>query len=48
MTLQFLNPEAKVLELGGNVGRNSMLINDMLKNAKHHVVLESSPILQNA
>ena len=43
MTLQFLNPEAKVLELGGNVGRNSMLINDILKNAKHHVVLESSP-----
>ena len=43
MTLQFLRPDARVLELGGNVGRNSMLINDMLENKKHHVVLESSP-----
>ena len=47
MTLRFLSKDAKVLELGGNIGRNSMLIGTLLNNKEHHVVLETSPDIAN-
>lgn len=42
MTAMFLPENAKVLELGGNVGRNSCVIASILKNEKNLVTLESS------
>tara|TARA_B100001059_G_scaffold55010_1_gene49610 strand:+ start:199 stop:1137 length:939 start_codon:yes stop_codon:yes gene_type:complete len=41
MTYRFLPREASVLELGGNIGRNSMLISSILTKPEKHVVLES-------
>ena len=43
MTVMFLPREAKVLELGGNVGRNSCVIASILNDSNHLVVMESSP-----
>ena len=42
MTLKHLNPDDCVLELGGSCGRNSCVINYILKNKKNHVVVEPS------
>ena len=41
MTYRFLPRDSSVLELGGNIGRNSMLISSILTNPEKHVVLES-------
>lgn len=43
MSATFLPKEAKVLELGGNVGRNSCVIASILKDSKRLVVMESAP-----
>jgi hypothetical protein len=43
MTAMYLSDDAKVLELGGNVGRNSCVIASILKNSKNLVTLESCP-----
>lgn len=40
MTLKHLDPNDCVLELGGSCGRNSCVINYVLKNKKNHVVVE--------
>ena len=39
MTYRFLPRNASVLELGGNIGRNSMLISSLLNDPTKHVVL---------
>lgn len=40
--ISYLMTQSKdwVLEIGGNIGHNSILINSMLKNKSHHVVIE--------
>jgi FkbM family methyltransferase len=43
MATMFISENDTVLELGGNVGRNSCVIAYLLKNPKHLVVLESDP-----
>jgi FkbM family methyltransferase len=37
---QFIKPDAKVLELGGNLGRNSLVISTIINDPRQHVVLE--------
>lgn len=43
MTAMFLPKDATVLELGGNVGRNSCVIASILNNSEQQVVMESNP-----
>lgn len=43
MTVKYLSEDAKVLEIGGNIGRNSCIIASILKDDKNLVVLESHP-----
>jgi len=43
MALTFIKPHHFVLELGGNVGRNSCLISSLLKNSNQLLVFESEP-----
>ena len=43
MTARFLPEEAKVLELGGNIGRNTLVMASILKDPKNLVSLESDP-----
>jgi FkbM family methyltransferase len=42
LSVEFINPEDKVLELGGNIGRNSLVIATILNNFKNLVVLETN------
>lgn len=42
MAAMFLSPHAKVLELGGNVGRNSCVIATILKHSENLVTMEPS------
>ncbi len=41
MAVKYINPNAKVLELGSNFGRNSLTISTILKNDKNLVTLET-------
>lgn len=41
MAVNFIAGDEKVLEIGGNVGRNSLVIAKLLKNDKNLVVLET-------
>jgi FkbM family methyltransferase len=41
MVVKYLTGTEKVLEIGGNIGRNSLVINSILKDNKNLVVLES-------
>ena len=43
MAVNYLTGNEKVLEIGGNVGRNSLVIASILKDQKNLVVLESGP-----
>jgi len=43
MAIKYVRPEATVLELGGNIGRNSLIIASVLSNSKRLVVLECDP-----
>lgn len=44
MSVRYLKGDEKILEIGGNIGRNSMVISHILgKNDKNLVVLESDP-----
>ena len=43
LTIKYLNEDSKVLEIGGNIGRNSCIIASVLKDDKNLVVLESHP-----
>lgn len=40
LSLKYINSNLKVLELGGNIGRNSMIIASLLKNQKNLVTIE--------
>lgn len=44
MVAHFLNPRAKVLELGANIGRNTLMISSILENERDLVTLECDPI----
>ncbi|MFI0435326.1 MAG: hypothetical protein ACH350_06325 [Parachlamydiaceae bacterium] len=46
MSVRYISNEAKVLEIGGNIGRNSCVIGSLLKDSKTLVV--SEPCLQDA
>jgi len=41
MTTRYLTGSEKVLEIGGNIGRNSIIISHLLNDSKNLVVLES-------
>ncbi len=43
MSVMFISPEDCVLEIGGNIGRNSLVISKILKNSDNLVILESDP-----
>lgn len=43
LIFRFIRGDAKVLELGGNIGRSSIVISKVLQKPHHHVVLESDP-----
>lgn len=45
LALEFINKDSKVLEIGGNIGRNTLIINSILENSKNLVTLESHPII---
>lgn len=42
MAIQFIKPESKVLEIGANIGRNTIIIGAMLNDDKNLVTLETS------
>lgn len=42
MAIKYLKGHEKVLEIGGNIGRNSLVISSILKNANNLVTLESN------
>lgn len=43
LIFRYVNSNAKVLEIGGNIGSSSIVISKILNNPKNHVVLESDP-----
>ena len=43
MAIRYINENSKVLEIGGNIGRNTLIINSILKDSKNLVTLESDP-----
>lgn len=45
MAVQYIRPESKVLEIGGNIGRNSLVIASLLTNQLNMVVLETDPTI---
>lgn len=45
--LEFLKPNSKVLELGGNIGRASLIINHIIEDKTKHLVLEINPYIYN-
>jgi FkbM family methyltransferase len=46
MALRYITPESKVLEIGGNIGRNSLIIGSILApKSENLVVCESHPII---
>jgi len=47
MSVTFLNGNEKVLEIGGNIGRNSLIISSILSNSSNLVSLESNHSIYN-
>lgn len=47
MSVRYLKGNEKVLEIGGNLGRNSLVISSILTDDKNLVVLESNKIIAN-
>tara|TARA_A100001015_G_scaffold308367_1_gene405884 strand:- start:1576 stop:2475 length:900 start_codon:yes stop_codon:yes gene_type:complete len=47
MAVEFLTGKEKVLEIGGNIGRNSLIIASILENKKNLLTLESNPHIGN-
>ena len=47
MTMTFLTGKETVLEIGGNIGRNSLIIASLLTDSRRLVTLESSPEYAN-
>ena len=44
MSVKYLKGNEKVLEIGSNIGRNSLIIGSLLKNSSNLVTLESDPV----
>ena len=44
MEVMFINPDDCILELGGNIGRNSCVIGTILKDSNNLLVIESDPL----
>ena len=44
MSVLYIEPDNKVLEIGGNIGRNSCVIASLLNDSKNLLVFESDPI----
>lgn len=44
MSVMFITAGDRVLEIGGNIGRNSCIISSLLNNSSNLVVVESDPI----
>jgi FkbM family methyltransferase len=42
MSVKFIHPNAKVLEIGSNIGRNTLVIASLLKSSKNLLTLETS------
>jgi FkbM family methyltransferase len=47
MSVKFLTGNEKVLEIGGNIGRNSLIISTILSDSSNLVTLETSPSIYN-
>ncbi|QKF93499.1 methyltransferase FkbM [Fadolivirus algeromassiliense] len=47
MTVKYLDENAKVLEIGGNIGRNTCVIASILNDDRNLVTLESHPTIVN-
>jgi FkbM family methyltransferase len=47
MAVRYLTGDEKVLEIGGNIGRNSLIIASILKNSQNLVTLESDINIAN-
>jgi FkbM family methyltransferase len=47
LTIMYLNGNEKVLEIGGNIGRNSLVIASILNDSKNLVTLESDNDIAN-
>jgi FkbM family methyltransferase len=43
MAVRYVKPTARVLEIGGNIGRNSCVIASLLDDSRNLVVIESDP-----
>jgi FkbM family methyltransferase len=48
MVVRYLTGKEKVLEIGGNIGRNSLVIASILENQNNLVTLESNPDIAKA
>ena len=44
MSVMFINPDDCVLEIGGNIGRNSCVIGKILNDSNNLLVIESDPL----
>jgi len=44
MVMSFLDPDSKVLEIGANIGRNTLMISSMLRDSRHLVSMECDPV----
>ncbi len=40
LSMKYIKPESKVLEIGGNIGRNSLIISSLLNNSENLVTVE--------
>lgn len=47
MAVRYVKPQSTVLEIGGNIGRNSCIIGSILDDARRLVVLESDSSIAN-
>ena len=47
MAMRFISPDSKVLEIGGNIGRNSLIISSILNDSSNLVVLECTESIAN-
>jgi hypothetical protein len=47
MVIRYLTGNEKVLEIGGNIGRNSLIIGSILENSTNLVTLESDEYISN-
>lgn len=43
LAMKFIRPDNKILEIGGNIGRNTMIMGCILNDPKNMVTLESDP-----